>query len=56
MAREAIAAAERDEDYLRHAVDELAALRPQEARKRRWRRNVTACSSRNAGPRRSTPR
>ncbi len=29
MAREAIAAAERDEDYLRHAVDELASLRPQ---------------------------
>ena len=30
MAREAIAAAERDEDYLRHAVDELSALRPME--------------------------
>ncbi|HVZ07717.1 DNA repair protein RecN [Rhodopila sp.] len=28
MAREAIAQAERDEDYLRHAVDELAALKP----------------------------
>ena len=28
MAREAIAAAERDEDYLRHAVDELATLAP----------------------------
>ncbi|MFL5254885.1 MAG: DNA repair protein RecN [Rhodopila sp.] len=29
MAKEAIAQAERDEDYLRHAVDELAALKPQ---------------------------
>src|SRR5689334_22393722 len=28
MAKEAIAQAERDEDYLRHAVDELAALKP----------------------------
>ncbi|MBS0639463.1 MAG: DNA repair protein RecN, partial [Proteobacteria bacterium] len=29
MAREAIAQAERDEEYLRHAVDELAALKPE---------------------------
>ncbi len=45
-AREAIAAAERDEDYLRHAVDELATLAPrpdeEEALARERQRSATA--------------
>ena len=56
QAREAIAAAERDEEWLRHAVDELAD--PGAAARRgggAGRANASACSRTNGAPRRSPP-
>ena len=55
-AREAIAAAERDEAWLRHAVEELAdAGAARRARKTGWPPSASACSRASAGRKRLPP-
>ena len=55
-AREAIAAAQRDEEWLRHAVDELADLAPGRARRSSSPPNASACSRTNGAPKPSPRR
>ncbi len=54
-ARTQIAEAAREEEWLRHAAEELATWRPEDGEEERLAPSASTCSKASAGPRRSPP-